>query len=174
MHSKWQQMKLCPMAHIRTETTYLGETNMREKNIRLPDIPTFTRWKTKYPKVDPCLRVWKWVINNSNMHWQPVKNPQRKPKWMPWLQLCWKNLPKNSSRTSDSKKSWLPSSVGGESGNEAVTIMWRRHFATLLNSSKNCETGNLVKQNINSQGNFEGLITCATVIRLNLCCIHYH
>ena len=32
-----------------------------------------------------------------------------------------------------SKKSWLPSTVGGEIGNKAVTVMWRKHFSALLN-----------------------------------------
>jgi len=45
-----------------------------------------------------------------------------------------------------SKKSWLPSTVGGETRNEAVVIMWKKHFAALLNSSKNCEIGNFVKK----------------------------
>ena len=47
--------------------------------------------------------------------------------------------------------------MGGETGNEVVTVMWRKHFAALLNSSKNCEIGNYVKQNIISHGNFEGI-----------------
>ena len=56
-----------------------------------------------------------------------------------------------------SKKSWLPSTVGGETGNKAVTITWRKHFSALLNSSKNCGIGNFVHQNINSHSNFEGI-----------------
>jgi len=56
-----------------------------------------------------------------------------------------------------SKKSWLPSTVGGETGNQAVTVMWRKHFSALLNSSKNCEIGNFVHQNIISCSNFEGI-----------------
>ena len=55
------------------------------------------------------------------------------------------------------QKAWLPSKVGGETGNEEVTVMWRKHFAALLNSSKDCEIGNYVKQNIISHGNFEGI-----------------
>jgi len=62
----------------------------------------------------------------------------------------WKNIRK-------SKKSWLPSKVGGETGNDAVTVMWRKHFSALLNSSKNFEIGNFVHQNIISYGNFEGI-----------------
>jgi len=27
-----------------------------------------------------------------------------------------------------SKKPWLPSTVGGETGNKTVTVMWRKHF----------------------------------------------
>ena len=45
--------------------------------------------------------------------------------------------------------------MGGQTGNETVTIMWKKYFAALLNSSKNCEIGHFVKQNINSHGNFE-------------------
>ena len=56
-----------------------------------------------------------------------------------------------------SKKSWLPSTVGGETGNKAVTVMSRKHFSALLNSSKNCGIGNFVHQNIISHGNFEGI-----------------
>ena len=56
-----------------------------------------------------------------------------------------------------SKKSWLPSTVGVETGNKAVTVMWRKHFSALLNSSKNCGIGNFVYQNINSQSDFEGI-----------------
>ena len=56
-----------------------------------------------------------------------------------------------------SKKSWLPSTVGGETGNKAVTVMCRKHFSALLNSSKNCGIGNFVHQNIISRGNFEGI-----------------
>jgi len=41
--------------------------------------------------------------------------------------------------------------------------MWKSHLATLLNSWKNCEIGNFVKQNINSQENFEVIDDlCAT------------
>jgi len=54
---------------------------------------------------------------------------------------------------SKSKKSWLPSTVGGETGNKAVTVMWRKHFSTLLNSSKNYGIGNFVHQNISSHSN---------------------
>jgi len=49
------------------------------------------------------------------------------------------------------------SPVGGETGNEAFTVMWRKHFAALLNSSKNCDIGNFVKQDIISHGHFEGI-----------------
>jgi len=56
-----------------------------------------------------------------------------------------------------SKKSWLPSTVGGEAGNKAVTVMCRKHFSALLNSSKNCGIGNFVHQKIISHGNFEGI-----------------
>jgi len=35
--------------------------------------------------------------------------------------------------------------------------MWKKHFAAYLNSSKNCEIGKLLKQNINSHSNFEGI-----------------
>jgi len=42
-------------------------------------------------------------------------------------------------------------------GNKAVTVMWRKHFSALLNSSKNCEIGNFMHQNIISHGNFEGI-----------------
>jgi len=38
--------------------------------------------------------------------------------------------------------------------------MWKNmenHFAAFLNSSKNCESGKFVKQNINSHGNYEGI-----------------
>jgi len=45
--------------------------------------------------------------------------------------------------------------VGGETGNEAVAVMWRKHFVSFLNSSKNCEIGNFAQQNIISRGNFE-------------------
>jgi len=48
-----------------------------------------------------------------------------------------------------SKKSWLPSTMGGETGNKAATVMRRKHFSALLNSSKNCGIGNFVYQNIN-------------------------
>jgi len=52
-----------------------------------------------------------------------------------------------------SKKSWLPSTVGGE----AVIVMWRKHFSALLNSLKNCGIGNFVHQNIISHANLEGI-----------------
>jgi len=70
----------------------------------------------------------------------------------------WQNIRK-------SKKSWLPSTVGGETGNEAVIVMWRKRFSAFLNSSKNCEIGNFVKQNIISHGNFEGIdeLMCNTL-----------
>jgi len=58
-----------------------------------------------------------------------------------------------------SKKSWLPSTVGGATENKAVTVMWRNHFSALLNSSKNCGIGIFVYQNINSHSNFEGLMS---------------
>jgi len=35
--------------------------------------------------------------------------------------------------------------------------LWRTHFAALLNSSKNYEIGNFVKQNIIPHGNFVGI-----------------
>jgi len=47
----------------------------------------------------------------------------------------------------------LPFEVGGETENKAVTVMWKKHFKAYLNSSKNCEIGNLLKQNINSHSN---------------------
>jgi len=56
-----------------------------------------------------------------------------------------------------SKKPWLPSTVGGETGNKAVTVMWSKQFSALLNSSKNCGIGNFVHQNIISHGNVEGI-----------------
>jgi len=58
-----------------------------------------------------------------------------------------------------SKKSWLPSTVGGETGNKAVTTMWRKHFSALLNSSKNCEIGNFVHQNITHMVILKGLMS---------------
>jgi len=36
----------------------------------------------------------------------------------------WQNIRK-------SKTSWLPSTVGGETGNKAVTVMWRKHFCSI-------------------------------------------
>jgi len=45
--------------------------------------------------------------------------------------------------------------VGCATGNETVTEMWENHFVALLDSTKNYETGNFVKQNINSQDSFE-------------------
>ena len=95
-----QQMKPCLIAHIHcTKTTYLVRTSMWAKSIGLPDTPTFNAWKNKNPKVDPYLRVKK----ISNMHWEPVKSPQRKTKRMPWLQLLqdksrkkfWQSIRKN-------------------------------------------------------------------------------
>jgi len=62
-------------------------------------------------------------------------------------QKFWQNIRK-------SKKSWPPFTVGG---NEAVTVMWRKHLVALLNSSKICEIGNYVKQNMISHGNFKGI-----------------
>jgi len=56
-----------------------------------------------------------------------------------------------------SKKSWIPSTVGRETGNKAVIVMWRKHFSALLNSSKNCGIGNFVHQNIIAHGHFEGI-----------------
>jgi len=40
--------------------------------------------------------------------------------------------------------------------------MWRKHFSAVLNSSKKCEIGNFVHQNIISHGSFEGTdeLTC--------------
>jgi len=70
--------------------------------------------------------------------------------WNRSLRKFWQNIRK-------SKKSWLPSAVGGETRNKAVTVMWRKHFSALLNSSKNCEIANFVQQNITSHGNFEGI-----------------
>jgi len=55
------------------------------------------------------------------------------------------------------KKSWLPSTVGKETRNKAVTVMWRKHFSALLNSSKNCRINNFVHQHIISHGNFKGI-----------------
>jgi len=57
-----------------------------------------------------------------------------------------------------SKKSWLLSAVGGETGNKAVTVMWRKHFSALLNSSKNCGIGNFVQQYIISHGKIKSLL----------------
>jgi len=37
------------------------------------------------------------------------------------------------------------STVGGETRNEAVTVMWKKHFAAQLNSSNKCENGNFVR-----------------------------
>jgi len=52
------------------------------------------------------------------------------------------------------RKSRLLFEVGGETGNKAVTFMWKKHFAAYLNSSKKCEIGKLLKQNINSHSKF--------------------
>ena len=154
-------MKPCLIAHIHcTKTTYLVRTSMWEKSIGLPDTPTFNGWKNKNPKVDPYLRVKK----ISNMHWEPVKSQQRKTKRMPWLQLLqdksrkkfWQSIRKN-------KKTWLSYTVGDKTGNEAGSHYHvETHFAALLNSSKNCEMGNFVKQNITSCGNSEEIddLTC--------------
>jgi len=68
--------------------------------------------------------------------------------WNRFPKKFWQNIRKR-------KKPWLPSTVGGETGNNAVTVMWRKHFSALLNSSKHCEIGNFVHQNIISHGNFE-------------------
>jgi len=35
-----------------------------------------------------------------------------------------------------SKKAWLRSTVGGETGNETITVMWRKQLAALLKSSE--------------------------------------
>ena len=72
-------------------------------------------------------------------------------------------------------KSWLPSAVGGETGNKASTGMWRIHFSALLNSSKNCGIGNFVHQNIISHGNFEGIdeLMCNSFKRWHLCWTHF-
>jgi len=59
---------------------------------------------------------------------------------MPWLQIYGADLPKKFWQIlRKSKKSCLQSTVGSKTGNEAVTVMWRKHFAALLNSRKNCE-----------------------------------
>ena len=73
-------------------------------------------------------------------------------------EALWNRSPKKFWQSiRKSKKSWLPSTVGGETRNKAVTVMWRKHFSALLNSSKNCGIGNFVHQNINSHSNFEGI-----------------
>ena len=73
-------------------------------------------------------------------------------------EASWNRSPKKFWQSiRKSKKSWLPSAVGEETGNKAVTVMWRKHFSALLNSSQNCGIGNFVHQNIISQGNFEGI-----------------
>jgi len=47
-------------------------------------------------------------------------------------EALWSRSPKKFwQNTRKSKKAWLPSTVGGETGNGAV--MWRKHFAALLN-----------------------------------------
>jgi len=45
---------------------------------------------------------------------------------------------------------------------ETVTQMWKNHFGALLNSSNYCAIGNSLKQNINHQKHFKGIIdfTC--------------
>jgi len=84
------------------------------------------------PKQASVLTVWRTVRKNSNINWEPVESPQRGKRAMPWRDFSTKFWPDIRK----SKKSLLPSTVGRASGNEAVTGMWKKHFAALLNSSK--------------------------------------
>jgi len=52
------------------------------------------------------------------------------------------SLWKSSGKTSEKAGNHLLSIVGSATGNAAVTDMWKNHFATLLNKSKNSENGN--------------------------------
>jgi len=67
-----------------------------------------------------------------------------KALWNRSFKKFWQNI-------RQSKKSWLPTTVGGETRNEAVIVMWKKQFASLLNSPKNIEFGNCqTKYNLTS------------------------
>jgi len=114
-------------------------------------------WKTKNPKVDLYLRVWKTVKHNTNMHWEPVESPQRKIKWMPCLQLCRTNIQKNSGRASEKAR------------NHGSHLQWevKQEMKQSLSCGKNtlqhCWTHQktvksvILWKSINSRGNFEGI-----------------
>ena len=72
------------------------------------------------------------------------RKSQQKCKADAMAEALWNRSPKKFCQNiRKSKKSWLPSTVGSETGNKAATGMWRKYFSALLNSSKNCEIGNL-------------------------------
>ena len=90
------------------------------------------------------------AARQAYLYWIDNHKPKSGPLFDRSPKKFWQSIRK-------SKKSWLPSTVGGETGNKAVTVMSRKHFSALLNSSKNCPIGNFVHQNINSHSNFEGI-----------------
>jgi len=108
------------------------------------------------PKSGPLFDIMKESKKSLNMHY--CQKSQQKCKADAMTEVLWNRSPKKFwQNIRKSRKSWLPSIVGGKKGNKAATVMWRKHFSALLNSSKNCENGNFVHQNIISYGNFEGI-----------------
>jgi len=59
---------------------------------------------------------------------------QQKCKADAMAEALWNRSPKKFWQ--NIRKSKKPSTVGGETGNKAVTVMWRKHFSALLNPSK--------------------------------------
>ena len=110
------------------------------------------------PKSGPLFDIMKENKKEFKYALRPCRKSQQKCKDDAMAEALWNRSPKKFWQSiRKSKKSWLPSTVGVETRNKAVTVMWRKHFLALLNLSKICRIGNFVHQNIISHGNFEGI-----------------
>jgi len=90
------------------------------------------------PKSGPVFDIMKESKKEFKYASRACRKSQGKYKAEAMAKALWNRSPKKFWQSvRKSKKSWLPSTVGGETGNEAVAVMWRKHFAALLNSSKN-------------------------------------
>jgi len=144
-------VKPYPIAHYKNITS-LGGTQMWEKNKRC--LTCLLILDNRKPKSGPLFDSMK-DIKNSNIHSEPVKSPRKSIRLMQWQDLYRIALLKNSGTISE--KAGNHGSHLQEEVQMEMQPSLRCGRITLQHNwtqSKNCEIGNFVTQNINSQESF--------------------
>jgi len=107
--------------------------NKDVKSTRLPDEHAYTGLTIIHPKVDLYLTLWKNVKRVQICIKSLLEVSTKVQNWCHGWGFMEQILKKIRQIFRKSMKPWLSSTVEGETGSKAVTVIWRKHFSALLN-----------------------------------------